>query len=693
MSAGQVKTTSITLFVLSFFGIFCAFALFSGCAGEKRKKEERQMPRAKKGVLDLAGWDIKTMGQVILEGEWEFYWQALLGPGDFQGENSPEKTGYITLPGVWNDYSVDGQKLPAKGYATYKLNIINIQKGLDLGINCRYINSSYRLFINGIPIGGAGTAGVNKKESKFGVYHNLLTFEQQSSQVEIVLQVSNFYFHTGGPWDTIILGPREKMERAVRGNDLFDFFLFGALFLIALYHFSLFLMRRREKTPLFFGLLSILIAFRTIFTDKDYPYYFFQGFPGELVLRGDYISLAFSILIFALYIHSLFPAEFSKKALIFFIVYYSLFFFPVLFISPMLFTWFLYPLCLGMFILCLYIFPVVFLAIRHKREGAIFFVTSYIVAFIIIMNDILYAFTIIHTIYMMPFGLLFFTLAQSLILASRSSRAFFRVEKMTGRLKKFYKELKGKQRLQKEMEIAARIQISIIPILPKHDDLIISSLLLPAEEVGGDYYDIIFDNRNVIWFAIGDVSGHGVTSGLIMMMAQTAFSTFVKSRDTTTPGKAFIEVNKMLYHNIKNRLKEDHFMTMNFLKYRGKGKFIYAGAHTPLIIYRQKSKSCEIIETKGLFMGMIPDVTACTKDMGFYLEKEDILLLYTDGILEARKKEDQKIFFDLENLQNVLIQNAAKEPEKIKEDILLAVLEWSGGEIKDDITLMVIKRK
>ncbi|MCK4798200.1 MAG: SpoIIE family protein phosphatase [Spirochaetes bacterium] len=252
--------------------------------------------------------------------------------------------------------------------------------------------------------------------------------------------------------------------------------------------------------------------------------------------------------------------------------------------------------------------------------------------------------------------------------------------------------LKEQERLKKEMEIAEKIQTAIVPVPPLHDELEISAVMCPAKEVGGDYYDIMFDNQKNLWFAIGDVSGHGVTPGLIMMMAQTSFSTNISERGNISPKEAIISVNSLLCENIRNRLKESHFMTMNFLKYLGKGKFIQAGSHLDIIIYRNKTKKCELIKTQGVFLGIVPDVTKAVTDSTFYLDKDDLMLLYTDGIIEARNKVDRKLM-GMNKLQEMIIKYFDKDIKDIQNNILEKTLDWCGHNQDDDITMIIVKKK
>ena len=258
---------------------------------------------------------------------------------------------------------------------------------------------------------------------------------------------------------------------------------------------------------------------------------------------------------------------------------------------------------------------------------------------------------------------------------------------------RLYENLKEQERLKGEMEIAEKIQTAIVPEPPKHKDLEIAVALQPTEEVGGDYYDVLFDNQGNIWFAIGDVSGHGVTPGLIMMMAQTAFSVILNEKNNIAPKDAIIVLNKLLYQNIKQRLKEDHFMTMFFVKYLGKGNFVSAGSHLDIIVYRNEIKRCELIRIDGVYLGIILDISNVTENLEFKLNKNDIMLLYTDGIIEARQKSGERKFFGLTRLQEIFINNADKSVEKIKSCILKSVLDWCANEPNDDIAMVVTKRK
>lgn len=264
---------------------------------------------------------------------------------------------------------------------------------------------------------------------------------------------------------------------------------------------------------------------------------------------------------------------------------------------------------------------------------------------------------------------------------------------MTRQIKISRNNLKDQERLKKEMEIAERIQTSLCPPVPQHNELEIAASMTPAEEVGGDYYDIIFDNSKNLWMAIGDVSGHGVTPGLVMMMAETAFNAYINEKGATnTPKDAIVAVNQILTENIRNRLKEKHFMTMNFLKYTGAGQFTHAGSHVDIIVYRSKTKTCDVYPTEGVYLGIVSDISSHTVNKNFELGLNDVLVIYTDGIIESRQKDNIDNLFGMNALKTIIAANGIQSPEHIMTTVKEKAMDWCGNKPDDDMSIVVVKR-
>src|SRR4029077_20198162 len=193
-----------------------------------------------------------------------------------------------------------------------------------------------------------------------------------------------------------------------------------------------------------------------------------------------------------------------------------------------------------------------------------------------------------------------------------------------------------RSRLEHEIELAARIQVGILPKDRRVSRLEISTAMFPATEVGGDYFDILpFEGG--CWLGIGDVAGHGLHAGLVMMMIQSIFSATTHDDPFASPATVWTALNAVLYDNVRARLGRDEHATLTLLRYEDRGRLVFAGAHEDIVIYRAGCRSCEVLKTQGIWAGIMLDVPAgTTADQECRLEPGDTVLLHTDGITEAR---------------------------------------------------------
>ncbi len=236
-----------------------------------------------------------------------------------------------------------------------------------------------------------------------------------------------------------------------------------------------------------------------------------------------------------------------------------------------------------------------------------------------------------------------------------------------------------------EMELARKIQTVLLPEKPSIRGYDVTGFMLPAKDIGGDYYDII-NAGGRDWIAIGDVSGHGVSAGLIMMMAQTAIQTVVRQSPGISPSGLLEIVNRVIRNNL-SRLGEEKYMTLNVLAVREEGMFMFSGLHQDILIYRHDSGKVEAVETTGMWVGLVDSLGDINRDGVFYLNKNDIVLLYTDGLTEARDFRGD--IFSLKRLR-ALFQSSGQRPlEEIKDAILD---EFKPFRSDDDVTIILAKR-
>ncbi|QTA91630.1 PP2C family protein-serine/threonine phosphatase [Desulfonema magnum] len=245
--------------------------------------------------------------------------------------------------------------------------------------------------------------------------------------------------------------------------------------------------------------------------------------------------------------------------------------------------------------------------------------------------------------------------------------------------------------LAREMELARHIQTGLLPrsVSNIHPDFVIAAVMVPADQVGGDFYDITFDGSGDLWLAVGDVSGHGITPGLIMMMAQTIHATVTSDLECDARN-VVVRINEILYKNVRERLSETHFMTFTALKYLGDGRFQHAGAHLSLIVFRGKTGTCELITTRGVYLNFKKDISRATMNDEFFLDPGDILILYTDGLTESENQKGKLL--DLDGFVKIVETHAWREPEAMKDMIMADVIRWCDDKRADDMTLVIAKR-
>ena len=247
-------------------------------------------------------------------------------------------------------------------------------------------------------------------------------------------------------------------------------------------------------------------------------------------------------------------------------------------------------------------------------------------------------------------------------------------------------------RLSAELDVAKRLQLMVLPgrqELATIPDLDIACQMSPADEVGGDYYDCFRSNGSVK-FGIGDVTGHGLSAGVIMIMAQTAIKTvaLMGERDM----KRFLSmVNKVLYSNIV-RICEDRSMTLSLIDYHDR-TFTVTGQHESLIVCRRDG-SIELTDTGdlGLFLGFEPDITPFVGETRLTLEPGDALVLYTDGVTDAVNEKNQS--FGVRRLCQAVALHHEKPAAAIVERVVALLRAYIGSsKVHDDFSLMVIKQK
>jgi DNA-binding LacI/PurR family transcriptional regulator/serine phosphatase RsbU (regulator of sigma subunit) len=251
-------------------------------------------------------------------------------------------------------------------------------------------------------------------------------------------------------------------------------------------------------------------------------------------------------------------------------------------------------------------------------------------------------------------------------------------------------EVKRRERAEGELEIAARIQTAVLPKMLEVPGLEIATLMQPASEVGGDYYDIL-PLAHGCWLGIGDVAGHGLPAGLVMLMIQSIISATVHERADLAPADAWRALNAILTENVRERLGQEEHATLCLLRYHDDGRVRFAGAHEDLLVYRAGTKKVECVPTPGLWLGILPDVSALAIDEGeLVLGPGDVLLLHTDGATQARNEAGEQ--YGIDRLVALLERTGELPAQTIVEHIVHEVGEWMAVQ-DDDFTLVIVRHR
>lgn len=286
-----------------------------------------------------------------------------------------------------------------------------------------------------------------------------------------------------------------------------------------------------------------------------------------------------------------------------------------------------------------------------------------------------------HVAEFAPYG---FTIAALLVVALTLFAPSVALEIVTAR----------EARVSAEMDVAKRIQTEILPNNPELPGYEIECFMQPADEVGGDYYDV-YTNGESSWILIGDVTGHGLSSGLVMLMAQSIITSILHTRENLTPTELNALANKVLFKNLV-RLNERRTMTIASLRQGREHEFTLSGSHDNVFIWRTETRKVEVVPVDhfpcglGLKEGIEGKIRPETT---IRLAPQDLLFLATDGVTEAaRRGEYSGGVFDESGVVGFLEERGHQPLEQMKDELMNRLELFTRGIYHDDITFVMIRQ-
>ena len=267
---------------------------------------ESQTPRAIKGALDLSEFDFSSDVALPLNGEWEFYWNQLLTPEDFVGGSvhKPELTGHVDVPHQWRG-SVNGVELKKYGCATYRLLVKVRSSNGTFGLKTGIIRMQNSLFVNGVLQGGSGrpspdpTSAVLTENTPYTVF-----FVSRGDSIEIILQVAD-YVYNGGIILPAYFGGQAAIQALDRKFIIFEAFAAACVFCGGFYNIGVFLVRRRDRSLLYFGLFCIFLFVSYITIGQKLLSQFIPDLSYTMVYRIRTLSVYSSVVLMALFLQQM----------------------------------------------------------------------------------------------------------------------------------------------------------------------------------------------------------------------------------------------------------------------------------------------------------------------------------------------------------------------------------------------------
>jgi len=698
-------TSTSRLKSIMVIGLCCLLFVNFGC-----KTSESKKPLAKKGVIDLSHWDFKNDGKIDLNGEWGFYWQQLHEP---LSTELGSKEAYFKVPGKWNGYEYDGKKLTGQGFATFQLKVKVPSTGEILALKVMDMGTSYRLWVDGELLLTNGTVGKNKNAAQPLYLPQTASFLPKSDTVHIILQVANFSHRKGGVWKPIELGWGSQINQERERNLSFELFLFGSLLIMGVYHFGLFILRRKDKSSLYFGIVCLLTALRVILTGERFLISLYPDFNWEITQKLEYLTFYLGVPLFPLFLRTLFP-EFNQKIVnsVFSVgVVFSLF----TLVTPMSISSYgmvYYQVVAAAY--CLYALYALIRAAINKQNSVVWVFIGVVVLVLTVFHDLLIVNEIIHSIALVPFGLFFFIFIQSIMLSLRFSKAFSTMEIMSEQLGIYANQMeelveertielsqsneelkKTNKKISDSIEYASIIQNSILPdtdIIKQHMP---NSFFIwkPRDVVGGDYF-MLEPVKDGVMLATIDCTGHGIPGALMTMLASSGLRRIIIEEKCTDPAMILKKLNfivKTTLQQDKETTESDNGLDGSICYLNTKlNHLVFAGAHQPLVYIMDSEMH--------LIKGDRQSVGYKNSELDFdftnhtiELKNEGAFYLYTDGITD-QSVGDQKFSLGKKRFKAILQAVHNKDFERQKELIIEEFNRLRGqNEVRDDITIVGFK--
>ncbi len=661
------------------------------------------------GFLDLRGHDLKTLPITEMNGDWEWYWEKYINPGDI----SPSDKLYSKVPGAWNSKSIHGEQAKGQGYCSYRLYILADPDQRQLmGFRFPDIINCFRVYYNGQLIIENGSPGTNKESTKPRWAPRTAYIYLDRITNELILHIASYRYRSNGFQQAALIGNSEHIAQARDSKAGRDSFMLGVFLIIGLYHLGLFMLRPQDASTLHFGLFSLIIGLRNMSTNERLLIDIWPHIPWALAVDIEFITMPITAIFFILYLQVLFKEEFKPWIVRMLLVGHMIYALIVLVTPAEFFSEILIWYHMVLIFTILVILYLMFRAAYFKREGAWLVIGGFAALVVSVVNDILFVNHVLFTGHILSYGVFIFIFSQSFILSIRFSRAFRKVEDMSDQLQEYNqnlfelvdsrtRELQQERNLLKqrneiiesELDLARRIQHDLIPSVSYLENL--DFYYRPMEKVGGDFFDFIqYPDPQRIGIFISDVSGHGVPAALVTsMIKSTLLQIAPMSQD---PAYILSQLNTALHDKTAGNFVTAFYGILD-LKTR---ELVYsnAGHNVPYVIQNRQIRQLGAQET-GMPLSILTNQELDDSGKPYRNETMTLLskskfFLYTDGLLEAIPQDDSRNPAKVEDFDSASLLATMTRIQDLPcqffiREMAQSLVQFRGGENFDDDVCMI----
>ena len=415
--------------------------------------------RAHQGVLDLRDRDFERQPSVNLDGDWDFYWRRFLDPDVFLNDAKPVSDGVQEVPGSWYGRQLGEETVDGKGFATLHLRILTRPSQSPLALRLVGFYPANRVWINGQLISETGRIAQRAEDEVMNHSLQIAALPDNARVIDVVLHVSNFHMRQSGK-ASIQMGRLTDLQTYQVQKSGLAMLSIGTLLLMGFYHIVLYLLRRKNLSPLYLGLNCL---FWTVFIASNESsewiiHEFFPAAAGETLFRVWPVCMFMASALAFQFYRSLYPREFPRW-LVQVLWGISLVYVVLAIVAPIPILTAAMP---GYYLVTIarMVFSAwaLFMAARRKRTGALIILDGYLLMLALAVNDMLYAMDLIHSVLTLHLGMIIFMFAQSIALAQRFSALFASVEQLSTEL------VENNLALNEEIAERTRLQHEIVSV-------------------------------------------------------------------------------------------------------------------------------------------------------------------------------------------------------------------------------------